>query len=150
MENNVSEQDKRYKLEDFEFYKTAREFRKMVYEVLKVLPREEKHNLASQMRRAAVSISNNIAEGHGRWHHQENIQFCRISRGSIEEIIDDFNVCLDEGYCPGFDLIQFKEGRLRSYQENKWLYRIPEEKPAREKRIGQNSEDNYQHPNTSY
>ena len=109
MENNGSEQDKRYKLEDFELYKTAREFRKMVYEVLKVLPREEKHNLASQMRRAAVSISNNIAEGHGRWHHQENIQFCRISRGSIEEIIDDFNVCLDEGYCPGFDLIQLKK-----------------------------------------
>ena len=108
MENNGSDQDKRYKLDDFELYKTAREFRKKVYEILKVLPREEKHNLASQMRRAAVSISNNIAEGHGRWHHQENIQFCRISRGSVEEIIDDFNVCLDEGYCPGFDLKQLK------------------------------------------
>ena len=61
------------------------------------------------MRRASVSISNNIAEGHGRWHHQENIQFCRISRGSVEEIIDDINVCIDEGYCPGLNLMHLKE-----------------------------------------
>ena len=50
------------------------------------------------MRKAIVSVTNNIAEGHGRWHYQENIQFCRISRGSVEEILDDINVCLDEGY----------------------------------------------------
>ncbi len=50
------------------------------------------------MRRAALSVSNNIAEGHGRWHFKENIQFCRISRGSVEELIDDFNTCLDENY----------------------------------------------------
>ena len=50
------------------------------------------------MRRAAVSVSNNVAEGHGRWHYQENIQFCRVSRGSVDELIDDFNVCQDEGY----------------------------------------------------
>ena len=50
------------------------------------------------MRRAAVSVSNNIAEGHGRWHWKENKQFCRISRGSVAELLDDFNTCLDEGY----------------------------------------------------
>ena len=50
------------------------------------------------MRRAIVSVTNNISEGHGRWHYQENIQFCRISRGSVEEVLDDINVCLDEGY----------------------------------------------------
>jgi four helix bundle protein len=49
------------------------------------------------MRKAIVSVTNNIAEGHGRWHYQENIQFCRVSRGSVEEILDDINVCLDEG-----------------------------------------------------
>jgi four helix bundle protein len=43
-------------------------------------------------------VTNNIAEGHGRWHYQENIRFCRISRGSVDELIDDFNTCLDEGY----------------------------------------------------
>jgi four helix bundle protein len=50
------------------------------------------------MRRAAVSVSNNIAEGHGRWYYLENIRFCRISRGSIDELLDDFNICEDENY----------------------------------------------------
>jgi four helix bundle protein len=50
------------------------------------------------MRRSITSITNNIAEGHGRYHYQENIQFCRQSRGSLEEIIDDLNICLDEKY----------------------------------------------------
>ena len=54
--------------------------------------------MVNQMRRAAISVTNNIAEGHGRWHYQENIRFCRISRGSVDELIDDFNTCEDEGY----------------------------------------------------
>lgn len=50
------------------------------------------------MRRAAVSLTNGIAEGHGRFHYQENIQFLRQSRGSLKELIDDINVCIDENY----------------------------------------------------
>jgi four helix bundle protein len=88
----------RFKLDDFELYKFAREFRKAVYRLVNRLPPVEKYALANQMRRAAVSVTNNIAEGHGRWHYQENIQCCRISRGSVDELIDDFNTCHDEGY----------------------------------------------------
>ena len=44
------------------------------------------------------TVTNIIAEGHGRWHYQENIQFCRIARGSVEELIDDLNECRDENY----------------------------------------------------
>ena len=90
--------DKKYWLGDFELYNLAREFRKKVYKLIKQLPPEERYCLEPQMRRAIVSVTNNIAEGHGRWHYQENIQFCRISRGSVEEILDDINVCLDEEY----------------------------------------------------
>ena len=50
------------------------------------------------MRKACVSITNNIAEGHGRMYYQENMRFCRMARGSVEEILDDINVCLDLGY----------------------------------------------------
>ena len=50
------------------------------------------------MRRAAVSLTNNIAEGHGRYHYQENIQFLRHSRGSLAELQDDLNTCIDEQY----------------------------------------------------
>jgi four helix bundle protein len=88
----------RFKLDDFELYKFAREFRKVVYRLVNQLPSVEKYALASQMRRAAVSVTNNIAEGHGRWYYQENIRFCRISRGSVDVLIDDFNACQDEGY----------------------------------------------------
>jgi four helix bundle protein len=52
------------------------------------------------MRRAAISVTNNIAEGHGRWHYVENRRYCPMSRGSVEEAIDDLNVCLDEQYAP--------------------------------------------------
>jgi four helix bundle protein len=88
----------RFRLDDFELYNAAREFRKGVYRIIKQLPNEERYALANQMRRAAISVSNNIAEGHGRWHYQENIQYCRTTRGSLDELIDDLNVCLDESY----------------------------------------------------
>jgi len=91
-------EEARFQLDDFELYKIAREFRKRAYRLLKQLPPVEKYALANQMRRAALSVTNNIAEGHGRWHYQENIHFCRISRGSVDELIDDFNTCQDENY----------------------------------------------------
>jgi four helix bundle protein len=90
--------ERRFGLDEFELYKVAREFRKKVYRLIKTLPPIERYCLAPQMRRAAISITNNIAEGHGRWHFQENVQFCRTSRGSVEEIIDDLNICEDEKY----------------------------------------------------
>ncbi|MBI3586502.1 MAG: four helix bundle protein [Ignavibacteriales bacterium] len=98
-----------YSFEDLEVYKAAREFRKKIFDLIKSLPSEEKFNLASQMRRAATSVTNNVAEGHGRYHYQENIQFLRQARGSLEELIDDLNICLDEKYFPEDRLNQLKE-----------------------------------------
>jgi four helix bundle protein len=85
-------------LDDFELYNCARRFRRKTYQLIRQLPVEEKYNLDAQMRRAAVSVSINIAEGHSRWYYQENAKFCRTSRGSVGELIDDFNTCLDENY----------------------------------------------------
>jgi len=84
--------------EDLEVYKAAKEFRKKIYRLAKELPEYEKYNLAGQMRRACLSLTNCIAEGHGRFHYQENIQFLRQSRGSLQELIDDINTCIDESY----------------------------------------------------
>ena len=86
--------------EDLEVYQVAREFRKAMYRVAKRLPQEEKFGLTSQIRRAAVSLTNNIAEGHGRFHFLEQIKFMLQSRGSLEELLDDLNVCTDEAYFP--------------------------------------------------
>ena len=86
--------------EDLEVYQVAREFRKAMYRVAKQLPQEEKFGLTGQIRRAAVSLTNNIAEGHGRFHFLDQIKFVLQSRGSLEELLDDLNVCEDEAYLP--------------------------------------------------
>jgi four helix bundle protein len=59
---------------------------------------EQEFRVVSQMRRAAVSITANVAEGYGRFSYQENIQFCRHSRGSLCEMRDHFTTALDAGY----------------------------------------------------
>src|SRR3954451_11356691 len=82
--------------EDLEVYRVAREFRKAMYHVSRKLPDFEKFALASQIRRAAVSLTNNIVEGHGRYHYLDQIKFCLNARGSLEELLDDLNVCSDE------------------------------------------------------
>jgi four helix bundle protein len=90
-------------------YKLARDFRKSITLLVKKLPTEERFNLSAQMRRAALSVTNNIAEGVGRYHYQENIQFFRQSRGSITELIDDFNACFDEGHIDEQTCIEYKQ-----------------------------------------
>jgi four helix bundle protein len=52
--------------------------------------------MIGNLRRAGRSATRNIAEGFGRYHYKENIQFCRISRGSVFEIKDDLYTCLNE------------------------------------------------------
>ena len=83
---------------DIEAWKLARELRRVVYRLCDGLPKIERHGLASQMRRAAISCTANIAEGYGRFHYQENIHFCRISRGSIYELQDHLIACRDNSY----------------------------------------------------
>ena len=84
--------------EDLEVYKAARGFRVSMYGVNRRLPGFEKFELGSQIRRAAVSLTNNIAEGHGRFHFLDQIKFMLQARGSLQELIDDLNVCEDETY----------------------------------------------------
>ena len=98
-----------YSFEKLEVYNLAREYRKKIYKLTHQLPKKEQYNLNSQMCRAAVSLTNNIAEGHGRYHYQENIQFLRQSRGSLEEVLDDLNICIDENYFEKSYLNELKE-----------------------------------------
>jgi four helix bundle protein len=95
--------------EDLEVYKVAREFRRMMYAVSRRLPEFEKYDLGRQIRRASVSLTNNMAEGHGRFHYPDQIRFFLHSRGSLQEFVDDLNVCLDENYLPSHEVATFKE-----------------------------------------
>lgn len=83
---------------DLEVWKKARAFRKEIFELQKQFPKEEKYKLADQLIRASRSITANIAEGHGRYHYQENIQFCRISRGELSECLDHLTCAYDCKY----------------------------------------------------
>jgi four helix bundle protein len=111
------EQAKDYQtFEDLEVYQVAREFRKRMYGVAKRLPEEEKFGLTSQIRRAALSLTNNIAEGHGRFHFLEQIKFMLQARGSLEELLDDLNVCEDEAYLPITEIHKLKEEGWRVHK----------------------------------
>src|SRR5438270_10366445 len=94
----VSRAEKFQTFEDLEVYKAAREFRKAMYAVSRRLPDFEKHDLGRQIRRASVSLTNNMAEAHGRYHYPDQIRFFLHSRGSLQELVNDLNVCLDENY----------------------------------------------------
>ena len=83
--------------EDLECYRSCRRYRIHVAVFCKTLPQAEEFRLKSQLLRAARSVTANIAEGFGRHHHQENLQYCRQARGSLTETLDHLNVGLDEG-----------------------------------------------------
>src|SRR6266699_4524753 len=108
---------KRYQtFEDLEVYQVAREFRRAMYRVAKELPDEEKFGLCSQTRRAAVSLTNNISEGHVRFHFLEQIKFMLQARGSLEELLDDLNVCIDESYIPVEEIEKLKREGWRVHR----------------------------------
>ena len=110
----------------------AREFGRKVDILIKKLPSDEKFRLIPQMKRAKLSITNNLAEGYGRYHFQENIQFCRQSRGSIYELIDDFMECFECGYLgekqcgeykqQGYELIKVLNGYIAKTKQMKAEY----------------------------
>ena len=115
--------------EDLEVYKAAREFRKAMYGVARRLPDFEKFGLTSQIRRAAVSLANNIAEGHGRFHFLDQIRFTLIARGSLEELVDDLNICLDENYLPTQEVAALKASARHVLKLiNGWLRYLRDQK----------------------
>lgn len=84
--------------EDLECWKKARRLRIKISELAKTFPNNEKFGLTSQVVRAVRSVTHNIAEGYGRFHFRENAQFCRISRGSLYEVLDQVIIANEQGY----------------------------------------------------
>lgn len=69
-----------------------------VYKIAKQFPREELYSLADQMKRAAVSITSNIAEGFGRHGYKEKIQFYYLAQGSLTELKNQLLIARDLKY----------------------------------------------------
>ena len=81
-----------------------------VYKATKDFPKEELYCLASQIRRAAVSVPSNIAEGHGRKTRPEYIQFLHVAYGSICELETQISLSGDLQY--------IKEDKLKDFQKD--------------------------------
>lgn len=86
------------KLEDLKAWAEARKLGRMIYEAVRSLPAEEKYGVKRHMLENARNAPANIAEGFGRFHYQESIQFYRVARGCLEEQHNDVYICLDRDY----------------------------------------------------
>jgi four helix bundle protein len=69
-----------------------------IYKITKTFPSNEQYGLVQQMRRAAVSVPSNIAEGYGRKHKPEYNQFLRLAYSSLLELQTQFLLSVDLGY----------------------------------------------------
>ena len=86
---------KTYSFENLGAWKASRNLVKEVYEVTALFPPDEKFGLVSQMRRAAVSIPSNIAEGTGRGSLQDKKHFYRIAYSSLLELLNQVIIAKD-------------------------------------------------------
>lgn len=89
---------------DLDVWKESRKLVSMIYDLVKNFPKDERYALTSQLKRAAVSVPSNIAEGVGRQHVKERIQFLYISRGSLYEIETQLFLALDQAFVLGNEL----------------------------------------------
>ena len=87
-----------HRLDELEVWRIALSFRIKISTLCKKFPTDERYRLTDQIKRSSRSVHNNIAEGFGRFHYQENIQFNRQARGSLYETLDHLICAYDEGY----------------------------------------------------
>jgi four helix bundle protein len=101
-----------FEFEKLDVYQDCREFRRRIYKLSALLPRDE-FKLKSQMRDAARSLTNCIAEGYGRYTYPDRIHFCRQSRGSLLEFVDDVSICENEQYAKPEHLATLRDDAAR-------------------------------------
>ena len=83
---------------DLDAWKERHKLVLMIYEVTKSFPKEEMFGLVSQMRRCAVSITSNIAEGFSRQSYKEKVQFYSVAQGSVTELQNQLLIAKDVGF----------------------------------------------------
>jgi four helix bundle protein len=83
---------------ELDVWTKSRNLANKIYEITKGFPKEEMFGLANQMRRAAVSVPSNIAEGCGRQYSKDAIQFFFVARGSLYELETQLYIASDQDY----------------------------------------------------
>src|SRR5688572_26006710 len=95
--------------EELDCWKRSAALRKKLSLLVKTFPAEERFRLTDQILRVSRSLTANIAEGFGRFHYQEYIQYCRQSRSSLFEIIDHLIVACEEKYITEAELGEMRK-----------------------------------------
>ena len=90
-------------------YRNAKQLSRLIYELLRKYPAEERFALCSQLRRAVTSIPINIAEGFGTFSSKEKAPFTEIAFGSVTEVLCEIELSLDEGYISQEEFKQVEE-----------------------------------------
>lgn len=106
--------------EDLEVWQLGHRLAVMIYEFTEGFPEHEMYGLTSQIRRAAVSIPGNIAEGFGRYHYRDRVKFFLNSRGSLNELKSHLLIADELGFLdqrnsqPTFELIEAVSVKLNN------------------------------------
>ena len=95
---------KKYNYKDLDLYKASKDLVLSVYALLRKFPKEEQYALCDQLRRAAISIPSNIAEGSGRTSAKDQAHFFEIAFGSLMEIECQLDIACDLGYISNEEL----------------------------------------------
>lgn len=103
MENKITT------FESLECWKVGAELRQEISNLVKTFPIEEKYRLVDQMIRCSRSVTNNIAEGYGRFHYLDNAKFCRNSRGSLMELLDHLLIAQESEYITIEQLNEYRQ-----------------------------------------
>ena len=116
---------------ELEVWIKSRAFVKEIYILTKDFPKEEVYGLSSQMRRSAVSVPSNFAEGYGRQYKKESLQFFHIARGSLYELETQLFIAADLLYLKDSKLTQMilqldeckklLSGLMKYFENNKHL-----------------------------
>ena len=113
---------------DLESWKQAHKLAITIYQITKQFPKEEVFGLISQMRRCAVSITSNIAEGFSRQSYKEKIQFYSMALGSVTEIQNQLLLVRDIKYIDEEDFSQIAEQAITVHKLLNGLIKKSKEK----------------------
>lgn len=97
-----------FSFEKLEVWKLSRELVKRIYSLTSKFPVEEKFGLVSQIRRSAVSVSSNLAEGTSRSTNKDKAHFTLMAYSSLMELLNHLILALDLGFISNHDYTSFR------------------------------------------
>ena len=102
-----------FSFEQLEMWNLSMDFVTELYKLLKQFPENERYALTSQIRRAAISVPSNIAEGTGRTSIKEKLHFNEIAMGSLVEVVCQLNIAKRVEYINEEEFSHFKSMAVR-------------------------------------